>query len=156
MPRHCHAHVPGALYHVTLRGAYRREHYFTLADRDSLIELLHQMLERFAGKLHCYDNSPDRLRLLVQVGEEPLGRMMLRVARRYLQCIQTRRSEAGVVSLPEALDVVNRLFEMRVRAVAQTPVPAQRQPRSGSERGIALEPQPHQLSAHNDAVLGAG
>jgi hypothetical protein len=139
MPRHCQAHVPGALYQVTLRGAYRREHYFSLDDRDSLIEVLREMLERFAGKLHCYDNTRDRLRLLVQVGEEPLGRMMLRVARRYLQCVQERTRDGSAQSVPAALDVVNRLFEMRVRAIAHGALPPQKPPRSSMERGTEPE-----------------
>jgi REP element-mobilizing transposase RayT len=152
MPRHCQAHVPGALYHITLRGAYRSEHYFALDDRDSLIEVLREMLERFAGKLHCYDNSRDRLRLLVQVGEEPLGRMMLRVARRYLQCVQERLGNGRAASLPEALEVVNRLFEMRVRPVAHGALPAHRQPRSGMERGCNVDSEPNPPHTYGDTA----
>src|SRR5688572_27008826 len=71
MPRHTYTHVPGALYHVTLRGAHRREVYFTLGDRRLLITIIGEVVERFAGQLHCYDSAEDSLQLLIQVGEEP-------------------------------------------------------------------------------------
>jgi hypothetical protein len=117
MPRHCDAHVPGALYHVTLRGAYLNELYFAPHDRGLLITILGEVVERFAGKLHCYSNAQDRLQLLIQVGEEPLGRMLLRVARRYAHAVRTR-SLSSMPNLPEVSDVVNRLFDIRVRTAA--------------------------------------
>jgi len=110
MPRHYDPHVPGAVYHVTLRGAYRSELYFAADDRGVLIEILSEVIERFAGKLHSYSNGHDTLQLLIQVGEESVGRMMLRVARRYAHALQE--------SLPEVHQVVNRLFEIRVRRTA--------------------------------------
>ena len=115
MPRHSDAHVPGTLYHVTLRGAYLQELYFTPHDRGLLITILSEVVERFAGKLHCYSNVQDCLQLLIQVGEEPLGRMLLRVARRYAHAVRTRLL-SSMPNLPEVSDVVNRLFEIRVRS----------------------------------------
>jgi REP element-mobilizing transposase RayT len=117
MPRHSDAHVPGALYHVTLRGAYLNELYFSPGDRGLLITILSEVVERFAGKLHCYSNAQDHLQLLIQVGEEPLGRMMLRVARRYAHAVRTRLL-SSMPNLPEVSDVVNRLFDIRVRTAA--------------------------------------
>jgi REP element-mobilizing transposase RayT len=117
MPRHSDAHVPGTLYHVTLRGAYLNELYFTPHDRGLLITILSEVVERFAGKLHCYSNVQDCLQLLIQVGEEPLGRMLLRVARRYAYAVRTRLL-SSMPNLPEVSDVVNRLFEIRVRTAA--------------------------------------
>jgi putative transposase len=117
MPRHADAHVPGALYHVTLRGAYLGEVYFALDDRHLLITILREVVERFAGKLHCYRNTQDRLQLVIQVGEEPLGRMMLRVTRRYAHAVR-ERLPASMQSLAEVSEVVNRLFDIHVRAAA--------------------------------------
>src|SRR5262249_50715065 len=93
--------------------------YFAPANRGLLIEILSEVVERFAGRLHCYSNTHDNLQLLIQVGEEPLGRMMLRVARRYAHSLH-QRLVTSVPGLPEARDVVNRLFEMRVRRTSLT------------------------------------
>ena len=82
-------------------------------DRPLLIGILTEVIERFAGKLHCYSNVADSLQLLIQVGEEPLGRMMLRVARRYAHAVLGRLENSLAQTLPEAVDVVNRLFDMR-------------------------------------------
>jgi REP element-mobilizing transposase RayT len=115
MPRP-ESHIPGAFYHVTLRGAYRSEIFFTPDDRRLLIGILSEVIERFAGKVHCYSNADDSLQLLIQVGEEPLGRMMLRVARRYAHAVLGRLENSLAQTLPDAVDVVNRLFDMRFRS----------------------------------------
>jgi putative transposase len=121
MPLRSDLHVPGTFYHVTLRGAYRSDVYFAPNDRSLLIDILTDVIERFAGKLHCYSNAHDSLQLLIQVGEEPLGRMMLRVARRYAHSVQEQLESSLRQTLPEVRDVVNRLFEMRFR---NTPDPS--------------------------------
>lgn len=118
MPRDLEPHVPGSFYHVTLRGAFRSEVYFALPGRRLLVNIMGEVSERFAGKLHCYQNFEDALQLLVEVGEEPIGRMMLRVARRYAQCIHDAGDKAIVSTLPDVRDVVNRLFDMRFRRTA--------------------------------------
>lgn len=115
MPQRCEALVPGTLYHVSLRGAYRRDVFFSPKNRHLLIDILTEVIERFAGKLHCYSNFGDSLQLLIQVGEEPLGRTMLRVARRYAHAV----IEHSDTPLPDVADVVNRLFEMRFRATVR-------------------------------------
>jgi hypothetical protein len=125
MPR-SDLHVPGTFYFVTLRGAYRSDVYFSPDDRGLLIGILTQIIERFAGKLHCYSNADDSLQLLIQVGEEPLGRVMLRVARRYAHCVQERLEISLRQTLPEVSDVVNRLFEMRFRTTADPSVARRR------------------------------
>ena len=116
---HSQSHVPGTLYHVTLRGAYRSELFFAPDNRRLLIDILDDVAERFAGKLHCYSNVHDCLQLLIQVGEEPLGRMMLRVARRYAHSVQAQLQRSGARALPDPRDVVNRMFEMRFRIGAR-------------------------------------
>jgi putative transposase len=119
MPHSSTAHIPGTLYHVTLRGAYRREVFFAPDNRRLLIDILDEVSERFSGKLHCYSNVSDCLQLVIQVGEEPLGRMMLRVARRYAYLVQVRLGRSGTQALLEASDAVNRMFEMRFRIGAR-------------------------------------
>jgi len=119
MPQPLETHVPGTFYHVTLRGAYRSEVFFTPDDRRLLIDILTEVIERFAGKLHCYSNLEDSLQLLIQVGEEPLGRMMLRVARRYAHSVQARLESSIAQTVPDVREVVNRLFDMRFRSGVQ-------------------------------------
>ena len=119
MPHSFQAHIPGTLYHVTLRGAYRSEVFFAPDNRRLLIDILDEVSERFAGKVHCYSNVSDCLQLLIQVGEEPLGRMMLRVARRYAHSLQSRLEHSGSQPLPDPGEVVNRMFDMRFRVGAR-------------------------------------
>jgi hypothetical protein len=115
MPPYSDSHVSGACYHVKLRGGYCREQYFAPQDRGLLITVLTEVIERFDGKVHCYSNDVDCLQLLIQVGEEPLGRMLLRVARRYSDLVQKRLASSPTGACLPVRDVVNRLFDVRAR-----------------------------------------
>jgi putative transposase len=95
MPRPLRIHVPGALYHVTLRGNHRRDIFFTVADREALNALIADVLERFAARLHAYCYMTNHLHLLVQVGDAPLGRLMLRIASRHARAVQARLHTTG-------------------------------------------------------------
>jgi putative transposase len=101
MPRPPRIHVPGAFYHVTLRGNHRQAIFFTAQDRHTLSALIEEVLERFGARLHAYCYMTNHIHALIQVGEAPLGRLMLRIAGRYARLTQ------------KGLHTTGHLFEKR-------------------------------------------
>jgi REP element-mobilizing transposase RayT len=95
MPRPLRLHVPGAFYHVTLRGNHRQNLFFAPADRSLFNELTAEVIERFAARLHAYCLMTNHVHLLIQVGEAPLGRLMLRIAGQYARTIQRHLRTTG-------------------------------------------------------------
>lgn len=105
MPRKPRLHVPAAFYHVTLRGNHRQDIFFSPGDRKIIDEIVAEVIQRFGARLHAYCWMTNHLHLLIQVGDEPLGRIMLRIASRYARVIQARFHTTG------------HLFERRYHAV---------------------------------------
>jgi REP element-mobilizing transposase RayT len=88
MARPLRIHVPGAFYHVTLRGNHRQDIFFTSADRRLFDEITAEVLERFTARLHAYCWMTNHMHMLIQVGDAPLGRLMLRIAGRYARTVR--------------------------------------------------------------------
>ena len=95
MPRPPRLHVPGAFYHVTLRGNHRQDIFFKPADRRLFNELTAEVIDRFTARLHAYCLMTNHVHLLVQVGDAPLGRLMLRIAGRYARTVQRQLHTTG-------------------------------------------------------------
>ncbi len=95
MPRPLRIHMPGAFYHVTLRGNHRQDVFFCAADRERLNEIVSEVLERFNARLHAYCWMTNHIHLLIQVSDAPLGRLMLRIASRYARGVQRRLQTTG-------------------------------------------------------------
>lgn len=87
MPRPLRIHVPGAFYHVTLRGNHRKDIFFCPKDRQILSELIAEVTDRFGARLHAYCYMTNHVHALIQVGDAPLGRLMLRIAGRYARTV---------------------------------------------------------------------
>lgn len=101
MPRPLRLHVPGAMYHVTLRGNHRQNIFFANRDREILSDLIAEVLTRFGARLHAYCFMTNHIHALIQVADAPLGKLMLRIAGRYARTIQA------------ALRTTGHLFEKR-------------------------------------------
>ena len=95
MPRPPRLHVPAAFYHVTLRGNHRQDIFFKAEDRALFNELTAEVIERFAARLHAYCLMTNHVHLLIQVGDVPLGRLILRIAGRYARMIQRELHTTG-------------------------------------------------------------
>jgi len=54
MPRPLRLHVPGAMYHVTLRGNHRQKIFFRPQDRALLSDLIEEVTTRFEARVHAY------------------------------------------------------------------------------------------------------
>jgi len=105
MPRQPRLHAPGAFYHVTLRGNHRQDIFFSARDRTLLDELIAEVIVRFMARVHAYCWMTNHVHLIVQVGDTPLGRIMLRIASRYARQTQAHLRTTG------------HLFERRYHAV---------------------------------------
>lgn len=105
MPRKPRLHFPGALFHVTLRGNHRQPIFFAAEDRAILNRIVSQTIEKCGTRIHAYCWMGNHIHMLTQVGEIPLGRVILRVASRYARTVQAR------------LETTGHLFERRYHAV---------------------------------------
>lgn len=105
MPRRPRLHLPGAFYHITLRGNHRQDIFFAPTDRDLLDTIVADSVPRFGARLHAYCWMTNHVHLLLQVGDTPLGRIVLRIASRYARTLQARFRTTG------------HLFERRYHAV---------------------------------------
>jgi len=54
MPRLPRLHVPGAHYHVILRGNHREALFGCSADRDALNDIVADVIGRFDARLHAF------------------------------------------------------------------------------------------------------
>ncbi len=105
MPRRPRIHAPGAFYHVTLRGNHRKPIFFCDDDRVLLNRIVADTLERCQARLHAYCWMGNHVHMLIQIGDLPLGRAVLRIASGYARTVQAR------------LETTGHLFERRYHAV---------------------------------------
>ena len=105
MPRLQRLHVPGAFYHVTLRGNHQQAIFSRPADRSGLNTIVASVLQRFDARLHAYCWMTNHIHLLLQVANEPLGRLMQRIAGGYARWFQS------------LLPTTEHLFERRYHAI---------------------------------------
>jgi REP element-mobilizing transposase RayT len=105
MPRRPRIHVPGGFYHVTLRGNHRQPIFACDHDRDVLDSMVADILAQLDSIIHAYCWMTNHVHLVVQVGDEPLSRVMHRLATRYARYFQ------------KDLGTTGHLFERRYHAV---------------------------------------
>jgi putative transposase len=105
MPRKPRIHVPGAFYHVTLRGDHHQDIFFCDDDRLLMNRIVSDVIGQLGARVHAYCWTTNHAHLLIQVGELPLWRIMLRIVSRYARNIQKRLQTTG------------HLFESRYHAV---------------------------------------
>jgi len=98
-------HAPGAMYHVTLRGNHQQDIFFAHEDRHRLNALFAETTSRFGARLHAYCYMTNHIHALIEVGDAPLGRVMLQISSRYARATQARLQTTG------------HLFERRYYAV---------------------------------------
>jgi len=97
MPRKPRLHIPGALYHVILRGNAKQDIFFDAEDRRRFLLFLQESIERFEFRLHGYCLMTNHLHLAIQVREVPLSRIMQNLSLRYTKWINWRRDRIGHV-----------------------------------------------------------
>jgi REP-associated tyrosine transposase len=83
MPRPPRLHVPGAHYHVILRGNHREALFGRSADRCTLNDIISRVRDRLDFRVHAFCWMTNHLHMLVQVADRPLGEIMQRIAVSY-------------------------------------------------------------------------
>jgi REP element-mobilizing transposase RayT len=139
-------HVPGACYHVTLRGNHRQDIFFCDSDRRLLERYVGEARERVGVQIHAYCWMTNHIHLLVQVSDVPLGAFMQRIGTRYSRAVQARIPTTGHLfqNRYHALLVdVDRYFVALLRYVHLNPVRA----------GLVQDPADYSWSSHR-AYLG--
>lgn len=95
MSRRPRIHFPGAVYHVTLRGNHRQRIFFQPEDRDLLNEIVAEAIVQHRARVHAYCWMSNHIHLLVQVGQSPLDRIMLRIGSRFARTVQRHLETTG-------------------------------------------------------------
>jgi len=95
MARKPRLHIPGALYHVILRGNARQDIFFTPEDRSAFYGLLAEGVRRFGYRVHAFCLMSNHVHLALQAGDESLSRGLQNLAFRYTRHVNTARKRAG-------------------------------------------------------------
>ena len=146
MPRRPRLHVPGACYHVTLRGNHQQDIFCGDDDRLRLEDYVAAALESVGGRIHAYCWMTNHVHLLIQVADTPLGAFVQRVASRYARSVQARVPTTGHLfqNRYHALLVdVERYFVALLRYIHLNPVRAT----------LVADPADYRWSSHR-AYLG--
>lgn len=105
MPRKPRLHIPGGLYHVTLRGNDRQTLFFDADDRRRWESLIDEGLKRHRHRIHAYCWMTNHIHMAIQCHELPLSRFMGFIASQYARSTNKKMNRSG------------HLFERRHRAI---------------------------------------
>lgn len=109
MARKSRLHFPGAIYHVSLCGNGAQRVFTDVADYTRFLLLLQEGVEKFGHQIHSYVLLPTEIRLVVEVDEAPLARIMQQLGFRYTRWFNDRHQQQG------------HLFQGRYRAILIDP-----------------------------------
>lgn len=149
MARKPRLHVPGGLYHVTLRGNHRQPVFELASDRDRLDSIIADAATRDRTTIHAYCWMTNHIHALVEVSDLPLGRFMQRVASRYARFLQRRLETSGHLFERRyhcvLVDTERYLLDL-VRYIHLNPV----------RGGLVADPADYEWSSHRDYLGLAG
>jgi len=95
MARKPRLHIPGALYHVTLRGNDKQDIFFEKYDRTFFYNLLGEGVKRFGHRIHAFCLMTNHVHLAMEVANTPLSSIVQNVAFRYTRFINRRYQRVG-------------------------------------------------------------
>jgi len=95
MARNPRIHLPGGYYHVMLRGNGGSDIFFTAADRKHFLLLLQEGIARYEHRVHAFCLMGNHVHLLIQVGSEPLSKIIQNLSFRYTRYINQQRNAVG-------------------------------------------------------------
>jgi putative transposase len=98
-------HIPGAVYHVILRGNDHRDIFADDKDRFRLFSILDHAAQRFRFKIHAFCIMTTHFHLELQVVDIPLSKIVQSIALRYAQWFNWRHHKSG------------HLFQERYKAI---------------------------------------
>lgn len=95
MARKPRLHIPGGFYHVMIRGNGGQDIFFDTDDRSHFYLLLQAGLSRYDHRIHGFCCMPNHVHLLIQVGGEPLSKIMQNLSFRYTRWVNKRQKRMG-------------------------------------------------------------
>jgi putative transposase len=95
MARKPRIHLPGAVYHVMLRGNGGQKIFFDEEDYARLYLLLQEGTDRFSFRIHAFCCMGNHIHLAIQVGGIPLSKIMQNISFRYTRWINRRKRRIG-------------------------------------------------------------
>ncbi len=109
MARKPRLHFSGAIYHVSLCGNGGQRVFTSATDCTRLLLLCQEGIEKFGHKIHAFTLLPTELRLVIEVDDIPLSRVMQQLGFRYTRWFNNYHQQAG------------HLFQGRYKAVLIDP-----------------------------------
>lgn len=95
MARKPRIHENGGVYHVMLRGNGGQDIFFDDDDRRHFYLLLQQGIARYGHRIHGFCLMSNHVHLAIQVGEEPLAKIMQNLSFRYTRWINQKQNRIG-------------------------------------------------------------
>jgi len=115
-------HIPGAVYHVILRGNDHRVIFADDKDRYRLFSILDLAVQRFRFRIHAFCIMTTHFHLELQVADIPLSKIVQSIALRWFNW---RHHKSG------------HLFQERYKAILvdtdEYPIPARARERNNQE-----------------------
>lgn len=134
--------IPGAFYHVMLRGIEGRPIFVTDQDRCKLCIYIQEAFERFGGQIHAFCFMTNHIHLIVRSSTQPLSAPMHRIASRYASYFNRTHERRGYLFQDrfKAILTQEELYLKRlVRYVHLNPVRAM----------LVDKPSSYKWSSHN-------
>ena len=95
MARKPRLHVDEGIYHVMLRGNGGQDIYFDDDDRRYFYLLLQQGVARYGHRIHGFCLMSNHVHLVVEVGEQPLSKIMQNLSFRYTRWVNKKQKRIG-------------------------------------------------------------
>lgn len=95
MARKPRIHIPGAFYHVILRGNGGQDIFLSDVDRIRFCLLLQEGVERYKHRIHAFCLMSNHVHLLVQVSEVNLSLIVQNVSFRFSRFFNARHKRTG-------------------------------------------------------------
>lgn len=95
MARKPRLHENGGVYHVMLRGNGGQAIFFDDEDHTHFYFLLEQGIARYGHRIHGFCLMSNHVHLAIQVGEEPLAKIMQNLSFRYTRWINRKQKRIG-------------------------------------------------------------
>jgi len=146
MARKQRYHIPGAFYHVMLRGNDGQTIVFCDSDRSRMCLLIQEGVEKYGHRIHAFCFMGNHIHLLVQVGNIPLSKLIHNLSFRYSQFINRRHKKIGHLFQGRFKAIIiqeNTYFLRLLRYIHMNPIRAH----------LVKEPETYLWSSHR-AYLG--
>ncbi|MDH4231657.1 MAG: transposase [Nitrospirota bacterium] len=95
MARKPRLHYVGAVYHVMVRGNGGQNIFTDDDDKCRFYLFLQEGVEKLGHRIHAFCLMNNHVHLAIQVGENPLSRIMQKLCFRYTQWVNSRQKRVG-------------------------------------------------------------